>query len=384
MKNNSGFKLIGVIVIIVITSIVSSIATGIIILNNSYSDNKNTINLNNDQELADFIEVYKTILSKYYDNNIDKKGMLNAAEEAMLKFLGDKYTTYLNDSEYQDMLSELSGEYNRIGLTIENNIVRKVASMSPAANAGFMVDDIIVGVDGVNVEDQTGAEISKLIKKNNSKELDIQVLRNGEYVDLHIEKDEYSSITFQKIENTNIGYLYIKTFSQNLSSQVESALTELENSGIDSLIVDVRDNVGGYLSAAEETASLFLEKGKTIYSLEANNSKYTYADETDEKKEYPITVIINSSSASASEILAAALKYSYNAPLVGNKSYGKGKVQQVVSLNNGDSVKYTSARWLTPIGICIDGVGLIPDHMVDYEETDTYDTQLLKAIELLQ
>ena len=384
MKNNSGFKLVGVIVIIVITSIVSSIATGIIILNNSYNDNKNTININNDQELADFIEVYKTILSKYYDNNIDKKGMLNAAEEAMLKFLGDKYTTYLNDNEYQDMLSELSGEYNRIGLTIENNIVRKVASMSPAFNAGFMVDDIIVGVDGVNVEEQTGAEISKLIKNNNAKELDIQVLRNDEYVNLHIEKDIYSSVTFQKIKDTNIGYLYIKTFSQNLSSQVEAALADLENSGIESLIVDVRDNVGGYLSAAEETASLFLEKGKTIYSLEANNSKYTYADETVDKKEYPIAVIINSSSASASEILAAALKYSYNAPLVGNKSYGKGKVQQVVSLNSGDSVKYTSARWLTPIGICIDGVGLIPDYTVNYEDTDTYDTQLLKAIELLQ
>ena len=177
--------------------------------------------------------------------------------------------------------------------------------------------------------------------------------------------------------------MYISNFSQNLSEQVNKALNEMESDGIESLIIDVRDNVGGYLSAAESTASIFLEKGKVIYSLESNDKNYTYKDETESAKKYKIIVLINENSASASEILAAALKESYGATLVGKKSYGKGKVQQVVALTGGGSVKYTSAKWLTPSGVCIDEIGINPDYEVEYEVTDLYDTQVDKAIELL-
>ena len=159
---------------------------------------------------------------------------------------------------------------------------------------------------------------------------------------------------------------------------MDLALKELEKHSITGLIIDVRDNAGGYLSAAEETASLFLEKGKVIYSLESNNSKYTYYDETSQKTNYPIVVLTNGNSASASEILAAALRESYGAIIVGTKTYGKGKVQQVV-----DSFKFTSAKWLTPNGICIDGVGIIPNYIVDYMDAGSYDAQVQKAIDLL-
>ena len=192
------------------------------------------------------------------------------------------------------------------------------------------------------------------------------------------------SISYSIIENTNIGYIAIEKFSENLGTQVKNALNELETKNINSLIIDVRDNAGGYLTSAEDVSNLFLKNGKTIYSLEANGSKVSYNDKTDEHRDYPIVVLINGGSASAAEILAAALKDSYGATLVGAKTYGKGKVQQVVSLNSGDSVKYTSAKWLTPLGICIDGVGISPDYNVEFSLVSEIDSQLEKAIELLK
>ena len=140
-----------------------------------------------------------------------------------------------------------------------------------------------------------------------------------------------------------------------------------------------RQDTGGYLSAAENTASLFLNSGKIIYSLETSNNTIVYKDETKEKREYEIVVLINNGSASAAEILAIALKESYGATLVGNKTYGKGKVQQII----GDSAKYTFAKWLTPNGNCIDGVGIAPDYNISNFVGELTDQQLNKAIELL-
>jgi len=385
MKKNSGFGIIGIIIIIIITSLVSSIATGVIILNNPLSDISSDKNkISNDKELQEFIEVYQTLVDKYYDD-IDKEGMLNAAEAAMTDFLGDKYTTYLSDTEYKEIIDELSGTYNGIGVSIDNNKIISVTKDSPASKAGILENDIIISVNNINVENSNGSDIGEIIKNNTNNIVNLEINRNGEILNFSINKEDLinPSISYQILDNTSIGYIYIKNFSENLSEQISESLKSLESKRIESLIIDVRNNVGGYLSAAEETASLFLEKGKIIYSLESNGNKYTYNDKTKEKRTYPIVVLINNNTASAAEILAATLKESYNAILVGTKSYGKGKVQQVVSLNNGSSVKYTSAKWLTPNGTCIDGIGINPDYNVLYSVENTYDSQLEKAIELL-
>ena len=385
MKKTKGFGLLGVIIIIILTSLVSSIATGVIMLNrNSAIIDGNRVDLTKDSDLKEFINVYETLLSKYYDN-VDKKGMLNAAEEGMLNFLDDKYTTYLNDHEYNNIIDELSGTYNGVGISILDNKVVKVTDDSPASKAGIMPDDILQEVNGVDVTEMSSKNIGELIKDKEVENVLLKIKRGEEILTFTLKKEELvnPSISYKKLDNTNIGYIYIATFSQNLSEQVNKALNELESEGINSLIIDVRDNVGGYLQAAESTASIFLEKGKVIYSLESNSKKYTYKDETETSKKYPVIVLINKNSASASEILAAALKESYGATLVGNQSYGKGKVQQVVSLNGGGSVKYTSAKWLTPSGKCIDEIGIKPDYDVTYEPLEYLDTQINKAIELL-
>lgn len=387
MNKAKGFGLIEIIIIIVVTALVTSITTGVIMLNNTNIEvDGNVINLEKDKNLQEFISVYKTILEKYYDSNIDKKGMLTAAEEAMLNFLGDKYTTYLNDKEYQDILDDLSGTYNGIGIYIKVNEVIDVIKNSPAEKAGIMKNDIIIEIDGADVQEATADQIKELIKNDGKNDIDLKINRNGSILNFKISKETLvnPSISYSIIENTNIGYIAIEKFSENLGTQVKNALNELETKNINSLIIDVRDNAGGYLTSAEDVSNLFLKNGKVIYSLEANGSKVSYNDKTDEHRDYPIVVLINGGSASAAEILAAALKDSYGATLVGAKTYGKGKVQQVVSLNSGDSVKYTSAKWLTPLGICIDGVGISPDYNVEFSLESEIDSQLEKAIELLK
>ncbi len=381
MKKPNGFGLVAVIIIMIITSVVASITTGVIMQN---SKNVKYTNITDDNELNEFINVYDTILSKYYDE-VDKEGMLNAAEEGMLNYLGDKYTTYLDDTEYQDILDELSATYSGIGIELSGNIVVGVTSGSPAEKVGILVGDRITTIDGIDVSQYNG-NISDMVKNNKKSTVSIQVSRNDELLTFNdIKKEQLinKTISYKMLNDSTIGYLYISKFSEGLDSQVDNALKDLENRGMTSLIIDVRDNVGGFLTSAEDTASLFLEKGKIIYSLQTSDNNLTYKDKTNEKKTYPIIVLINNASASAAEILAAALKDSYGATLVGVKTYGKGKVQKVMKLENGDSVKYTSAKWLTPNGVCIDGVGISPDYYVEYTYESGVDDQLNKAIELL-
>ena len=184
----------------------------------------------------------------------------------------------------------------------------------------------------------------------------------------------------------NIGYMYIETFSTTVANQVEKALKRIDNDKISKLIIDLRNNGGGYLSAASDIASMFLEKGKKIYSLEDKDSIKDYNDETDEKKNLKVVLLVNDGTASASEILTAALKDSYGAEVVGTTTFGKGKVQQTKSLSDGTMVKYTTARWLRPNGECIDNIGIKPDYEVDLiknENDEIIDTQLEKAIEVV-
>ncbi len=382
MKQAKGFSLWGVIVIMIITSIVSGITTGVIMLNsNSVKNNQSEVL--QDENLQEFIGVYQMLLSKYYDK-IDKEGMLNAAEEGMLNFLGDKYTTYLENSEYQDILDDLAGTYNGIGVTILGNVIQSVTENSPASKGGLLQGDIITKINGADVREMSSSQIGSLIKDDKNKTVSIEVDRNGELMTFNLEKADLinPTVNYNMIDNTKIGYMAITKFSENLNVQVKEALNDLEKEGMNSLIIDVRDDVGGYLTEAEAVASIFIEEGKPIYSLQTSNTTLTYNDKTKEKKKYPIIVLINGNSASASEILAAALKESYNATLLGTKSYGKGKVQQIAELASGSSVKYTSAKWLTPNGTCIDGIGLMPDYEVNITDANV-DEQLQKAIEIL-
>lgn len=392
MKNNKGFNLLTVIIIICATSIISAITVGVIV-NNGYKNNQN-INyraLANDAALKDFLEAYSNITDNYYED-IDKEKMLDKAIDAMLRYLDETYTTYLNDNEKKVLEEKLSGTYEGIGIEIRENEIVNVLKNSPAEKAGIKSGDRIISINDTDVTEQSANYISVLIKTNSDKPIEIKVLREEDQLTFWVSVETITSKDIEyEVKDNNIGYLGIKIFSKTLTDQVRDALLELETQNIKGLIIDLRGNTGGYLDTAEGVASLFLEKGKLIYSLEDKDSKNDYYDQTATKREYPIVVILNTSSASASEILAAALKDSYGAVIVGEKSYGKGKVQQTFNLKDGSMAKYTSAKWLRPNGVCIDGVGINPDYPIDlYVEYDeegniiaVKDTQLEKAIEVL-
>ncbi len=392
MKNTKGFNLLSVIIIITVTSIISGITTGVIVTN-SYKNNTGISydELLNDENLNEFLEVYSSVVNNYYEE-VDTREMVDTALDAMLDYLGDTYTTYLDSSETEALEERLAGSYRGIGITILGREIQAVTNNSPAANAGLEVGDIIINVDGTDVSETDGSVISEMIKKTDKDSVTLTVLRNDSELTFNINIGTVPTVAvaYRMLEN-NVGYLEMQVFSETLSSQVESALADLESQGMQKLIIDLRDNTGGYLESAEATANLFLENGKLIYSLENKDNKANYYDKTSTSTNYPIVILTNGNTASASEILAAALEDSYSNSVifVGKTSFGKGLVQQTYDLSDGSMAKYTSARWLRPNGECINGIGLSPDYDVDfsyiYNEAGEVisDTQLQKALEVI-
>ena len=354
------FNLIEVIVIIIMTSLVVSVSTGIIVYKNYYKIDKTSSNKDYLKELE---YAYNNILNSYVEK-VDEKELTNAAIKGMYNYLGDPYTSYLDKDSTDNLMDRLKGEYKGIGVEITTNesgtVVMTVFENSPAEEAGIMVGDIITKVKGVDVNGKTTSEVSNMIKSTNGN-VEIEVNRGGitKTLTLKVSTVSIKSVIKNKYDKT--GYLRIETFSNTTYKQFKESLEALEKDGIENLIVDVRNNGGGFLNSAVEIAELFVGKGKPIYVLQTKDKKEMYKDTTKEKRDYKVMVLINGGSASASEVLAAALKESYGATLLGTKSYGKGTVQDTSELESGGMIKYTTAYWLTPKGVTINEKGLTPD-----------------------
>ena len=385
------FRLWEVIIITLISSLVMSLSTGYVV----FRGNKLNNNPNNSKELNELIASYNNIVNNYY-NDIDETALVDAALNGMLKYLEDPYTTYLNETNTSILTNSLKGTYEGIGIAVNSNenneiVIREVFEDTPASEAGLKVNDIITKINNTDLTDGTATDAVNIIKESTTNEIKIEIKRDNEIKNIIIEKKSliYPSV-YKDIFNHNnqkIGYLSFTTFSDTIYEQFNKALKSLEESNINSLIIDLRGNSGGYLVQATKIAEIFLNKDKVIYSLESKNDLEVVKDTTDENRDYKVFILINKGSASAAEVLASALKYSYNATLIGTKSYGKGKVQKTSKLTDGTMYKYTAAKWLTPNGNCIDEVGLTPDIEVElnenYTDNPTFenDNQLQKAIE---
>ena len=386
-----GFNLLEVIIIILVSAATSALATGIIVTGNQRTSSGTTYaELLQDDAIKSFLDVYADVLNGYYED-VDKNKAIESAISGMMDYLGDKYTTYLDDNETSNLNSSLQGKYNGIGISVSQDaVIQEVFDDTPAKKAGLKKDDKIVGVNGENVEGQEVSVITSKIKSSQG-DVTLNILRNNQKMDIKVEVKEINkpavSYSLEEKDGKKIGYLFISTFSSTLGEQVKTSLLKLESQGMDRLIIDLRGNGGGYLTAAEEVSNLFLEKGKTVYSLESKEEVKQYNDPTDEKKNYKVIVLVNKGTASAAEIVASALKDSYGATIIGNVTFGKGKVQQTKTLSDGTMVKYTTARWLRPNGECVDGAGIKPDIEVDLEinqeEQTIRDTQLEKALEVI-
>ena len=383
------FELWEVIAITLFSSLVMSFCTGYLVYKSSCSHISTG---NGDDNLAELYKAYDEIKSNYY-STVDLGALVDAGIKGMFSYLGDPYTTYLDKDQTDNLNNSLSGSYQGIGVKISVNseenkmIISEVYDNTPAKSAGLAIGDIIVKVNDNVVADMESAEVTKLIKS--SDEVKLVVNRDGNDLDftLNTAKLNNPSVDDKIIDGDNgnkIGYLKISKFNETAYEQFYEKLNKIEVDGINSLIIDLRDNTGGYLSAATKISEMFLQKGKVIYSLNEQSSTKTTYDETDDERNYKVYILVNGNSASASEILAAALKDSYGAKLVGTTTYGKGKVQKTSKLSDGTMYKYTSAKWLTPSGECIDGVGLKPDIEISNGDELLKDLVLEKAIEEIQ
>lgn len=340
----------------------------------------------------------ESLIDNNYMGDFNKKQLSENAIGAYVDSIGDDYTTYLNTDSYSSMKKTLDGEYDGIGISIsaKDGIIKivSVKQNSPADAAGILKGDILVGVNGKEFNGESAAEaISEIQSVKNGDKVKITVERDGEKYEMLVEKKniemEYIS---SKMIDSEIGYIRIKTFGNNVEDDFKKNVENLKKSGMKMLIIDLRSNPGGLLDQAVKIADYLMPEGVITTVKEANGSTEEYKSDKNEL-DMKMCVLINSESASASEILSGALRDSKKAVLVGKNSYGKGIVQSIFDLSDGSALRVTVAKYYTPSGECIHKKGIAPDYDVDLPEGETIsdfeldlknDTQLNKAVEVLK
>lgn len=342
-----------------------------------------------DSTIQSIIDSYNHIKTNYY-KDIDEDELVNGAVKGMLEAIGDPYTTYMDESLYSNFNITLNGSYEGLGIEItkqgDDIVIVGIFGDSPATKAGLKLGDIILSVDDLKSNEISTAEFSSYVRNSNKSTFKVVIQRDGEEKTFEIKRERVilKSVTSKVIEKSNkkIGYIYMSIFAANTYNQFKENLESLEKQGIDSLIVDLRDNSGGELNTATNIISLFMNKEKIIYQIEDKNGNVekTYSKGKKDKT-YPIVVLVNNNTASASEVLTAALKDNLNAKVVGEKTFGKGTVQTVMNTSTGEQYKLTTKKWLTPNGEWINEKGIEPD--VEVKISKDKDNQLDEAIKCL-
>ena len=373
------------VLIITIIALVVGILSGTIVSVKSFEKT-------NSKEVKEFTTAYNTVVANYY-KKVNKKKLIEAAINGMFDYIGDPHSVYMDEKETESFNQTMDGSYKGIGASIQETDegikIVGIFDKSPAKKAGLKEEDFILEVNGTKTEGKSADETVKLIKKKDTATLKIK--RKEEELTYKIKLDvvDIPSVESEIIEKDGkkVGVIRLSVFAKNTGSQFNKELASVEKEGIDALVIDVRGNVGGYLDQATEIISNFMDSSHVIYQVEKKGKKTKYYSEGKETKKYKIAVLVNGGSASASEILAAAMKESYKAEIIGTKTYGKGTVQTTTKLETGSSIKYTIESWLTPNGTSINDKGIDPTIEVELDEayyddpTNENDNQLQRALE---
>ena len=349
---------------------------------------KSSDTLTND-DLAKLELVYDTLVSGYVDKNINKDDIINGALKGMAEATGDPYTNYLVNDETAAIDETMTGSFGGIGaeLRSENNrvIISNTREGTPAQKIGLQENDAILKVNG---EDMEGKSISYVVSKVRGEvgtDVTLTIQRGTQELEVKITRAKIAIETVKgTVDSTDvtIGHVQINSFAKNTAKEVEKAVTDLREKGVKKFIFDVRYNPGGLLDQAIMIANMFVEEGKTILNVENRDGQIkSYKASKDYgtfKITEPYVLLVNEGSASASEILAAALKESADAQLIGKKTYGKGTVQSVIEVGENAELKYTIAKWLTPNKTWIHKTGIEPTEevsMPDYYNITIIDTR---------
>ena len=343
-----------------------------------FSSITNNQNLPADLDYSEVEALYDQ-LRKHFDGDLTVDELMDGLKKGLINATGDAYTEYMNAQEAADFNSQLSGTFSGIGAELgkddnDNLIIIAPISGFPAEKAGLRAQDIITAIDGTSSSGLSVSEAVTKIRGEKGTEVKLSILRGGsERRDITIVRDTITipSVKYE-IKDGNIGYIQINQFWTDTADLTRQAANYFRGAGVKSVVLDLRGNPGGSLDAAVDTASIWLSSGATILQEKRDGKVVETFTATGNPvlKGVPTVVLIDEGSASASEILAGALRDNKAASLLGTKSYGKGSVQQVINLQNGGILKVTIARWHLPSGANIDGEGITPDTVVERTDAD--------------
>ena len=392
------------VMLIILTAFLTSIFTTVFIVNKYDLDEGNKIissliNSSNNS-LAKTIDYIESILDKYYLNEIDEENAIEGAIQGYVAALGDPYTEYIPKDEMEEYTEKLVGNYVGIGIYMvqntEKNTIEVLAPIkdSPAEEAGILPGDTILSVNGIEYTGNDMTVAANNIKGQEGTVVKLEILRKQERKTFEIKRRKVSTnpVVAEKLEN-DIGYIQVTSFDEDTAKQFKDKYEKLKIEGIKSLIIDLRNNGGGLVDEALQIADYIVPKEKELLiTVDKEQKEEVKKAEQDPIIDMPIVVLVNEYSASASEILAGALKDLEEATIVGNTTYGKGVIQQFFTLRDGSGLKVTIEEYYTPNRTKINGIGIEPNIKVELPETienpllveKEDDTQLQKAIEILK
>lgn len=404
-ENNKGHKIYKVLMLIVVTAFVTFILTSIGFY--QYYLNKGTDILggetsNNNSKVVKELEKIMTVIDKSFLGEIDENELIEGTIKGYVNGLGDKYTEYISKEDMEDYTNQIMGNYVGVGIYMieneEENLIQVLSPIreSPAEKAGILPGDLITKVDGVEFTGDQMTAASNKIKGEAGTKVKIEILRGESKLEFELTRSEIhmNPITAKVIgQNKKLGYMEVLSFDDGTAEDFKNKFEQIKDQNLDGLIIDLRNNGGGLVTEALEIADYIIEKGNTLLiTIDKNNKEEIEKAKNKPIVNVPVVILVNENTASASEILAGALRDNEKATIVGTKTYGKGVIQQLMKLNNGSGLKVTIEEYFTPKKNKINGVGIEPDEVIELPDTvenvllvkEEEDTQLQKAIEILE
>lgn len=355
---------------------------------------------NQTQNISSALKKYREIIDKYYLGEVDDEKLKEGAIKGYIAGLNDPYTEYISKDDMKDYISETLGNFTGIGIYMvkdtETNRIKVLSTIknSPAEKVGIKPGDLIISADGVEYTADDMQKAANNIKGEEGTNVKLVVLRDNQTLTFDITREKIKENQVEgKVLSNNIGYIKFTSFDESTAEDFKNEFEELNKKGIKSLIIDLRNNGGGIVESALKIADYMTDKGSVLlYEVDKNGKETVKKSEKDPIINMPIIVLTNENTASASEILAGALKDLGKAKIVGTKTYGKGVIQQILTLSDGSGLKITIEEYQTPNKNKINKIGITPDEEVELPEElqnsleieESKDTQLQKAIELLK
>lgn len=401
MEKQKKEKIYKIIMIIALTAFITFMITTALLY--SYFGNNPITSSNtngNSKKIASKLDNYKAIIDKYYLGEVDENKLEEGAIKGYIEGLGDPYTEYISKEDMDSYLDDTMGNFVGIGIYMikntENDRIQVLSTIkgSPAEKAGVQAGDLIISADGVEYHADDMSTAANKIKGEAGTNVKLEVLRGTEKLTFNITREKVKVNQVEgKVLSNNIGYIQFSSFDETTAEDFKAKYEELAKQNIKSLIIDLRNNGGGIVDQALEIADYMTAKDTVLlYEVDKNGNEKVQKAKEDPIINMPIVILTNENTASASEILAGALKDLGKAKIVGTKTYGKGVIQQILKLNDGSGLKITIEEYQTPNKNKINKVGIEPDETVELPKElqnqlvieESKDTQLQKAIELLK